>query len=235
MMNHTFFYAIKETLEAGASKKSVIKTHGDSHFLIQKIFSLHNEEYKILLSDSYWNKDWANSDVQITNFAGTPEFPAKLLKEVILPPSSNITYKITNPSGVVNKIELVFQGMKIYGKKEMPKERYRQYVIDFPLLANQKNSQIVEIDIARPFIWQKMLAYKLHPEANLTFEAFDISSLSGRRIFDIDTNLDNVCGRAMRPNIIPEFKLLPNSVITIAIRNHENYNTFVQIVLDGYE
>jgi hypothetical protein len=234
-MNHTFYYTIKETIPANQSKKSVIKTDGDSYFLIQKIFSIHDNEYKILLSDSYWNKEWANDEVCITNFAGTPEFPAKILKDVILPPSTNLYYKISNPNDTDNNIELVFQGMKLYDKREMPKQRYRQYVVDFNIPANSKLPKILEIDIAKPFYVQKILGYKQHPEANLTFEMFDISAIGGKRIFDKAISLDNIVGRAMRPNIIPELKLIPQSVITMAIVNNENYNTYVQIVLDGYE
>jgi hypothetical protein len=235
MKNHTFYYVIKERVNPLQEVKNQIKTHGDSHFLIQKIFSKHNNEYKLLLLDSYHNKYWSNEDVYITNFAGTPEFPAKLLKEVILPPSTNLQYKITNIYNEPLEVELVFQGMKLYDRKEMPTQRYRQYVVNIKIPANSRISQIVEIDIAKPFIIQKLLGYKKDPELTLTLNKFDISSLGGRRLFDDTIDFDNVFGRALRPNIIPELKVDPQSVLTFGIVNDNNVNTECQIVLDGYE
>jgi hypothetical protein len=235
MKNHTFYYVIKEKIYPLQVVKNQIKTHGDSYFLIQKIFSKHNNEYKILLLDSFYNKFWSNDDVYITNFAGTPEFPAKLLKDVILPPSTNLQYQITNIYNEPLEVELVFQGMKLYDRNEMPNQRYRQYVINFKIPANSRISQIVEIDIAKPFIIQKLLGYKKDPELTLTLNKFDISSLGGRRLFDDTIDFDNVFGRALRPNIIPELKVDPQSVLTFGIVNDNNVDTECQIVLDGYE
>jgi hypothetical protein len=234
MINHTFQYIIRHTLEKNQLFTTQLRTHGDSYFLIQKIFSKHASEYKLLFNDSYWNSDWANDLVQVTNFAGTPEFPAKLLKEVILPPSSLLKYKIQNGSDAQD-IELVLQGQKIFDKKEMPKARYRQYVKTFVLPAGQTIPQIIELDVSKPFYVQKLLGYKKDPEARLVLTMFDISSLSGRRIIDTDVDIDNIFGRAMRPNIIPELRLDPACVITTTIKNTEDFDTEFQLALDGYE
>ncbi len=60
------------------------------------------------------NRALSSSEEQAANCVGTGQFPVPWLKPIEYPAGSRIGISITNLTGVVNDVEIVFKGIKRY-------------------------------------------------------------------------------------------------------------------------
>lgn len=232
IFNHLYYIVIRKEILPNSIIEEDYRIEPDSNLLIQKVFSKHDYEYELKFYDGI--RLWSNNFVKITNFAGTPEFPSKFLKEFILRKNTILHYQFKNLSSNTQTIELVFQCQKI-DKEPTEPFKYRQFVENINLPPYSKISKIIEFDNANKFYVQKLLAYNSEPDESVVIENFEMSSLYSRSLISAPISLQNMFGRALRPNLIPELTIEPYSTSTISIKNNSNKNIELQLCFDGYE
>ncbi|NMC98902.1 MAG: hypothetical protein GYA62_04195 [Bacteroidales bacterium] len=235
MASYLYTHIIKETLAPLSTITRNIKLDIENNFLIQKIFAKYTDKFRIFVRDLYTNAYWSNIPINIDNFAGTPEYPAKLLKNLLLPPYTLLEYTLINDSNETNNVEICFQGLKT-DTTSFPKHRYFQFAFDIPLLQQATGvSNIQPLNTRGRFAIEKLLAYKYNPDLELFVDDIQMIGSIGRGMFSGQINFDNVFGRAVRPNLVPEFSLMPSDSINITLTNPSDTVTAVQVVFDGYE
>lgn len=239
---HYFVYSSQVTIPAGVGSKiqDEIKIQSDSYFDIQRIYVVDNGAFKVSLKDSYLNYAWQSDPVHRDNLCGTPEFPAFLLDPVLMPPNTSIFLEYENLVAGANALQLVLEGSRRFGPKfpsdaelsDRSRKRWFQYVYDVTLPANSIKTFVEQINADSFFLCKKLMAVKTGDAAL----RMAISTLGNRNLSDRRINLDNIFGRALRPNALPKnqrIPLGPNSTVQFEAEDLSGADNDIQLCFEG--
>jgi len=237
---HTFHYSVNVTLPAGvgAQVAGAIRIQADSDIEINRIFSVHDGDYRVSMRDTWTNYSYSNGPVHVVNFAGTPEDPAILLDPPFLPRNAELQFDFTNLIAGANSVFLVFQCNRFYNElsaaqlAEKRRKRWFQYVQNYSLAPGDSVPNTLSINNDSAFY-----AKKLNAQFNNDASAqIVVSTLGSRALEDRFTPMRALFGRALKPNYLDQpIPMDPSSVITTTIQNGGLANDPVQVCLEGYK
>ena len=228
---HTFSYVITAALTAGQKTQVSIITEADSTFLVERMYARYIRDFKVQFTDSVFNYKWSNLPVYAANIFGTPEFPAKILDPIALPPSTELLVDLENLDAVnPSDIEIVLEGWRIYAPVALSTRRWYQYVKNTVLPASDVVSDSLQINGDSDFLIKKLIARK-DGEASLRMAS---TEMAGRYLTSQFIQLSNQFGRAILPNIIAHpLKLGRLTLLQYEMRNLTAASNTVQLCFEG--
>jgi len=232
-MNNHFTYNKKITLNPNQRIDDTLKIEADSDFIIEKVYALYDGSFKFNIVDTTSNYAWFSDRIRAENWFGTPQYPNELTKPIDTLRNTLLKIDIENLTSDVNKIELAFEGYRIYDTPiTIGKTRYFAYVKDLTLQALDMISDNILTNADSDFILQRLIAYKDH-DYSLEMK-LSASNLGGRRLNNEFCNIDNMFGSVLRPNILKHpLTIDRNSLIQFDVRNLLPAQENAQIVFDG--
>lgn len=231
-MNFIYGYTKKITLQANQRKNEDLYILADSDFIIEKIIGLYDASFKIQIKDTTRNYDWFQNPIRSELFFGTAQYPNKLPYPIEIKRGSLIKFDIENLSDSVNNVELFFEGYRVFEPITLSKRMFFAYPMELTINPLDIYTHQILINNDYDFLINRLIAYK---DNDYAFDIkFKVSSLQGSELMSEFTNIDNLFGSVLRPNIlIHPLKVVRNSIISFDIRNNLNSPQSIQFMLDG--
>ena len=231
-LNYNFTYPLSVSLNANERREVALTIDNDSSFLIEKLMSYHDGAYNALIRDTSKNLGWSNIQLRTENLFGTAQFPNRLQTPILLPPSSTIYLDLQDLSGLANDIDIAFEGYRIY-KNDLvpPKRRFYVYALNMQIPALNVVDTSLVISPLGDFHVEKMVRYYDNDGVAVRMAA---SGLGGRALNNVITNVDNIFGNTLNPNILKHpYILTKNSIISIYALNRTADINNVQLCFEG--
>lgn len=239
---HLFQYVSKKIIPAGIGStiQDEIKIDSDSFFDIQKMYNVDGGDFKIMIRDTYLNYTWMSYPAFRECVFGTIEFPSILYDPILLPPTTSILVEYTNLVAAPNPVECVFEGARRYSQKfpsdaemsDRSRKRWFQYVFNVSVPASNKVTKVESINADSFFLTKKLIHKKTGDAQNRVA----VSTLGNRNLSNVMVSLDNMYGRALRPNSLPRnqrIPLPPNSVLQFEVQDLSGADNEIQLVFEG--
>mgnify|MGYP000849907457 CR=1 FL=1 len=232
-MNTYYAYTKKITLQPNQRIDQELQLQADSDFIIERVYAIFNKPFKIQILDTTSNYNWFSNRIRSDAWFGTPQYPNELSKPIELLRNTLLKFDIENLDNSVNNIEIVFEGYRIYDKAiSLSKDKYFCYVLDTELQALDMRTDFLKTNADTNFVIFKLYKYSDNDYSiSLKMSA---SNLGGRLLNSEYTNIDNLFGSVLRPNILKHpITIDKNSILQFDFKNNFNSVEKLQIVLDG--
>jgi len=231
-MNSMFGYTLPVVLAANERKDFQLPIDSDSDFLIEKIYSVEDGAFRLMIQDTTSSYQWFSDRMRSDNFFGTAEYPNILPTPIVLKRGTMLQFDIENLTADPNAIELVFEGFRVHENVPMGKTRYFAYVKNFVIPANDRIIDTLITNSDTKFVTNRFIAYR--SKDYVTKIKMSMSSLSARQMYSQFTTIENIFGTVLRPNNLKHpVELDKNSIVKYEVQNTDPAAQTLQLVFDG--
>ena len=232
-MNSLYSYTKKISLTANQRKDESLFIENDGDFIIERVYTKYDAPFRLNIIDTLSNYSWFSDRIRSDNWFGTPQYPNELTKPIELVRGTIIKIDIENLSAEANDVEIVFEGYKIFDSNiVVSKQKYYCYVMNVEVPSLDILVENIKTNADCDFLINKLYACKDN-DYSLDVK-LALSNYGGRRLQNEFTNIDNLFGSVLRPNILKHpLKVVKNSIIQLDIKNNLNSIENAQIVFDG--
>lgn len=238
---YDFLYSNEVQLAAvvGTPGQMEIKTQQDSIFVVQTMAAYSDGPFTARFLDDGTGTNWQNQPIYNVNTFGVAQRPNILIQPIMVFPTSTILVDLVNLTAVVNNIEIVLGGYKIFQAEERPTGKkhdlWFQYATRKLVQAGNADSMTIKLQADSWFEVQKVVAVGYTAAyAPANFSARISDSGLGKSWSDRFIRRDNQFGTAEYPRVVPFPKLIrPNSVVQVELRDLSGVPNTIEVVLEG--
>lgn len=232
-MNTYYAYTKRITLQPNQRIDEQLQLQADSDFILERVYAIYNYPFKIQILDTTSNYHWFSDRIRSDCWFGTPQYPNSLSKPIELLRNTLLKFDIENLSINTNEIEMVFEGYRIYDRNiNLSKNKYYCYVLETEINPLDLKTEFLKTNADSQFVIFKLYKYTDN-DYSISFK-MSASNFGGRLLTSEFTNIDNIFGSVLRPNILNHpITIERNSVIQFEFKNNMSSNEKIMLVLDG--